>query len=86
MFISTPLRITLAVRWRLRELMARQRVTNKELAEQLGIHPNAVSRMKNQDTLPHIGGETLNALCKYLNCTPNDLIEYMPDSDEEAQQ
>jgi putative transcriptional regulator len=69
----------LTIRWRLREIMARQRMTNKHLAELMGVHPNAVSRLKNQDTLPHIGSDTLNALCTYLNCTPSDLIEYIPD-------
>jgi putative transcriptional regulator len=59
--------------------MARERMTNKRLAELMGVHPNAVSRLKNQDTLPHIGSETLNALCKYLDCTPSDLIEYIRD-------
>lgn len=59
--------------------MARQRMTNKHLAELMGVHPNAISRIKNQDTLPQIGGETLDALCKYLNCTPADLIEYVDD-------
>ena len=64
--------------------MARQRMTNKRLAELIGVHPNTISRLKNQDTLPQIGGEMLNVLCKYLECTPFDLIEYIPDrSDEE---
>jgi putative transcriptional regulator len=61
--------------------MARQRITNKQLAELMGVHPNAISRLKNQDTLPQIGGDTLNALCKHLGCTPADLIEYSPDLD-----
>jgi putative transcriptional regulator len=70
----------LAIRWRLREIMARQRITNKRLAELMDVHPNTISNLKNQDTLPHIG-ETLDALCKYLDCTPSDLIEYVPDEE-----
>ncbi|GAB4368953.1 MAG: hypothetical protein Kow00121_08490 [Elainellaceae cyanobacterium] len=58
--------------------MARQRMTNKRLAELMGVHPNAVSHLKNQDIMPRIGAETLEALCKFLNCTPSDLIEYIP--------
>lgn len=60
--------------------MARQRMTNKRLAELMNVHPNAISSLKNQDKMPRIGGDTLNALCTYLECTPNDLIEYSPDS------
>jgi putative transcriptional regulator len=68
----------LTIRWRLREIMARQRMTNKRLAELMDVHPNTISNLKNQDTLPHIG-ETLDALCKFLECTPSDLMEYLPD-------
>ena len=64
--------------------MARQRISNKRLAELMGVHPNAISRLKNQDTLPQIGGETLDALCKFLDCTPNDLIEYIAEGDRIA--
>ena len=67
------------IRWRLREIMARQRMTNKRLSELMGVHPNAISSLKNQDNMPRIGGDTLDALCKHLNCTPTDLIEYLPD-------
>ncbi|MBD2020939.1 helix-turn-helix domain-containing protein [Leptolyngbya sp. FACHB-36] len=38
-----------------------------------------VSRLKNQDTLPHVGARTLDAICWYLDCTPADLIEYVRD-------
>jgi len=61
--------------------MARQRITNKRLAELMDVHPNTISNLKNQDTLPHIG-ETLNALCKFLECTPSDLIEYIADEED----
>ena len=27
----------------------------------------------------HIDTRTLDALCKYLNCQPGDLLEYVPD-------
>jgi putative transcriptional regulator len=62
--------------------MARQRMTNKRLAELMDVHPNTISNLKNQDTLPHIG-ETLDALCKHLGCTPADLIEYVAERNEE---
>ncbi|MBD3880656.1 helix-turn-helix domain-containing protein [Phormidium tenue FACHB-886] len=62
--------------------MARQRTTNKRLAELMSVHPNAISALKNQDNMPRIGGDTLNSLCKHLHCTPNDLIEYTPDPPE----
>nr|WP_277875287.1 helix-turn-helix transcriptional regulator [Alkalinema sp. FACHB-956] len=70
------------IRWRLREIMARERMTNKRLSDLMNVHPNTISNLKKQDNMPHLGGDTLNALCKYLNCTPSDLIEYKPDRDD----
>ena len=30
----------------------------------------------------HVDTRTLDALCKYLNCQPGDLIEYVPDEEK----
>lgn len=30
----------------------------------------------------HIDTRTIEALCKYLNCQPGDLMEYVPDEKE----
>ncbi len=68
------------IRWRLRVLMAEKKINNKTLAEQTGIHPTTISRLKNTDELKQISGEVLNALCNSLECTPNDLIEFTPDN------
>lgn len=72
--------------WRLREIMARRKMTNRKMAQLTGMHENSISHLKKQDTLPEIGGETLEKLCRALNCTPSDLIEYIPEeSDRNAQ-
>jgi putative transcriptional regulator len=44
------------VSWKLREVLARRKITNKALAEKMGIHPTNVSRLKSRDILPAIGG------------------------------
>ena len=66
------------LRWKLREVMARQKVTNRELAQRIKVHETSISRLKGQDTMPRIDGETLENLCQALKCTPNDLLEYIP--------
>ncbi len=66
------------LRWRLREVMARKKVTNRELAHLLGVHETSISRLKTSDTMPRIDGNTLERLCDALNCTPEDLLEYKP--------
>ena len=70
------------IRWKLRQLMADRQVTNRALADALGIHETSVSNMKRRDDMPRVDGETLNILCNTLNCTPSDLIEYAADTDE----
>lgn len=82
------------IRWRLREFMARYKITNRQLASALGRHETSVSRLKSQDTMPRLDGELLDSLCKGLaQClrenhsdlklaTPNDLIEFTFDEPE----
>lgn len=67
------------LRWKLREIMARQSMTNRRLSELIGIHETNVSNMKRRDDMPRIDGETLEALCNALDCTPSDLLEYKRD-------
>ncbi|MUG92831.1 helix-turn-helix domain-containing protein [Scytonema sp. UIC 10036] len=70
--------------WKLREVMARRKITNKALADEMKVHPTTISRLKTQDVLPEIGGETLcqliNAINKlsvegYGSCTLSELVE-----------
>jgi putative transcriptional regulator len=74
--------------WKLRETLARRRVTNKALAEEIGIHATNVSRLKNRDTLPAIGSEDIEkirlAITKLSSeefgiCLLSELIELKED-------
>ena len=53
-------------------------MTNRELAQILGVHETSISRLKTSDTMPRIDGNTLERLCAALTCTPEDLLEYQP--------
>ena len=33
----------------------------------------------------HIDTRTIEALCKYLNCQPGDIMEYIPDNEKQEQ-
>ncbi len=72
------------VRWKLREVMARRRITNKALAMELNVHPTSISRLRTQDLLPEIGGEVLGRIIDGINkltvegygdCTLEELTE-----------
>lgn len=67
------------IHWRLAIVMAERDISNKELASLMGMHPRSVSRLKVRRRLTRIDEDTLNALCKALNCQPGDLMVYEPD-------
>ena len=50
----------------------------KELAQATGLAVNNLSILKTNKARA-IRFSTLNNLCKALNCTPGDLIEYLPE-------
>jgi DNA-binding Xre family transcriptional regulator len=70
---------TSVIKWKLREIMARQKCTNKALATALDMHPKSVSRMKNMDRMPQLSHDRLNAICRKLGCDVSELLEYIPD-------
>ncbi len=68
------------IRWRLRELMARQKVSVVAIAGAMGVSRATASKIKNADLMPsNLDHDKLNALCRYLGVTPSDLLEYVPD-------
>ncbi|HUV67903.1 MAG TPA: helix-turn-helix transcriptional regulator [Sedimentisphaerales bacterium] len=58
-----------------------KRMKLKDLAEATGLAVNNLSILKTNKARA-IRFSTLNSLCKVLDCTPGDLIEYIPDEDE----
>jgi len=66
---------------RLDYLLLDRRMKLKDLAEATGLAVNNLSVLKTNKARA-IRFSTLNSLCKVLNCTPGDLIEYIPDTDE----
>ena len=68
---------------RLDYLLLDRRMRLKDLAEATGLAVNNLSILKTNKARA-IRFSTLNSLCKALNCTPGDLIEYIPDADENS--
>jgi putative transcriptional regulator len=78
------------VTWKLREVLARRKVTNKALAEKMGVHPTNISRLKSRDTLPAIGNEEIERFRVAITelsqesfgvCTLSELIGLEEDED-----
>ena len=57
-------------------MLAKRKMQSKELAEILGITPANLSILKTGKA-KGIRFETLEAICKALNCQPGDVLEYI---------
>ena len=67
---------------RLDYVLLDKRMKLKDLAEITGIAVNNLSVLKTNKARA-IRFSTLEAICKALNCSPGDLIEYLPDGDKD---
>lgn len=56
-------------------MMAKRKISSSELAERIGITNANLSILKTGKGKA-IRFSTLNAICKELNCTPGDILEY----------
>ncbi|MHC4654683.1 MAG: helix-turn-helix domain-containing protein [Planctomycetota bacterium] len=65
---------------RLDYVLLDRRMKLKDLAQATGLAVNNLSILKTNKARA-IRFSTLNSLCKALNCTPGDLIEFVPDQD-----
>ena len=59
-------------------MLAKRKMSVTELSEKLDITMANVSILKNGKAIA-IKLDTLNKLCKVLDCEPGDLLEYRPD-------
>ena len=65
---------------RLDYVLLDKRMKLKDLAQATGLAVNNLSILKTNKARA-IRFSTLNSLCKALNCTPGDLIEYVLDDE-----
>ncbi|MEM5789031.1 MAG: helix-turn-helix transcriptional regulator [Syntrophobacteraceae bacterium] len=68
-----PIRINLDV------MLARRKIKSNELADLIGITPQNLSILKTGKARA-IRLETLDAICRYLQCQPGDILEYYEES------
>lgn len=59
-------------------MMAKRKIGLVELSQKIGITPANLSILKNNKARA-IRFSTLDAICRALDCTPGDIIEYMED-------
>lgn len=66
---------------RLDRVMAARGISSIELARRIGTSTVNLSNIKT-GKIRGVRFSTLEALCKVLDCTPGDLIDYVPDPDD----
>ena len=65
----------MAVRYnKLFHLMIDKKMTNAELASKAGVSLNIITRLKRDE---YLSLETIEKICFALNCTPNDVMEFV---------
>ena len=69
------------IRTRLDYVLLDKRMKLKDLAKATGIAVNNLSILKTNKARA-IRFSTLDAICKALECTPGDLIEYVPEEEK----
>ena len=68
----------MAIIVRLDRMMADRKMSLNELAEKVGLSNVNMSNLKT-GKMKGIRFETLNSICRALDCQPGDILEYSPD-------
>jgi len=69
------------IRINLDVMMAKRKISLTELAEKVGLTMSNLSVLKTEKARA-IRFSTLDSICKALNCQPGDILEYLPDKNE----
>ena len=64
-------------------MLAKRMMSVTELSERVGITMANISILKNGHARA-IRMETMNSICRALDCQPGDLLEYVPDREENS--
>ena len=66
------------IKIKLSDLLGKNKMTQKALAEEANIRPATVSKMYYEE-VKRIDIKHLNNICKAFNCEISELLEYIPD-------
>jgi len=72
----------MAIRINVDVMLARRKMSVTALASEVGITMANISILKNGKAKA-IKLNTLSSICKALNCQPGDILEYVPDEEED---
>lgn len=55
-------------------------MSNTQLAKEAGVSLNIMTRLKRDE---YVSLESIERICKALHCTVDDILEFIPDVEEE---
>lgn len=64
-----------------KEFKERRRITLNDVSQTTGISRPTLTRIANTPGY-NTNTDTINALCKYFECSPGDLLQYVDDDDD----
>lgn len=73
----------MAIMLRLDVMMAKRRVRNNALARAIGITESNLSLLKS-GKVRGVRFSTLDAICRYLDCQPGDILEYQSENRDDG--
>ncbi|MDE4132083.1 helix-turn-helix transcriptional regulator [Phaeobacter sp. QD34_3] len=62
-------------------MLVRRKVTSRALAAEVGITEANLSLLKS-GKVKGVRFATLEAICRYLDCQPGDILEYRPEAED----
>ena len=68
------------IKIKLSELLGKKRMSRRELAQLIGVRPNTVGDMYN-DNVKRLDMATLNKICTVLECDISDILEFVKDEE-----
>lgn len=72
----------MAIRVNVDVMLAKRKMSVTELSERVGITMANISILKNGKAKA-IRIDTLDKICRALNCQPGDILEYVPEEEKE---
>ncbi len=64
-------------------LMIERDMTNAELQKEAGFSANIITRLKRNG---YISLDSVESICRVMNCGVDDILEFVPDEDNSASQ
>ncbi|MDO4648980.1 MAG: helix-turn-helix transcriptional regulator [Eubacteriales bacterium] len=61
-------------------MMIEKEMTNAQLQQEAGFSANIITRLKRNG---YISLESIESICRVMNCGVDDIIEFIPDKEDE---